>query len=102
MLLLVLLASLAGALAQNYAVVIDAGSTGSRAFIYEFRHDANGTRSISALHVQKVMPGLSSFGDHPQDAVAYLAPLLHNAASVIEPSHHSQTKVYIKATAGMR
>ena len=102
MFLLVLVASLASALAQNYAVVVDAGSTGSRAFIYEFRHDANGGRHISALHVQKVMPGLSSFGEHPQDAVAYLAPLLHNAASVIDPSHHNQTKVYIKATAGMR
>lgn len=102
MLLLVLLAGLGRAISQNYAVVVDAGSTGSRAFIYEFSQGTDGSRHISTLHVQKVMPGLSSFGDHPQDAVAYLAPLLHHAASVIDASHHNTTKVYIKATAGMR
>lgn len=88
--------------ADDYAVVIDAGSTGSRSFVYQFGSDSSGSRKIIAHQGQKVMPGLSSFGEHPEDAPEYLAPLLIYAATMIAPEDHAKTKVYIKATAGMR
>jgi Golgi nucleoside diphosphatase len=103
MLLLALFLLCVGAYAEDYALVIDAGSTGSRAFVYRFSRDAEtGTRTVIAVNVKKVLPGLSSFGANPQESVAYLRPLLLDAADVMDKEHHAKTKVYIKATAGMR
>lgn len=88
---------------QDYAVIIDAGSTGSRSFVFQFTvNPETGDRSITTISAKKVMPGLSTFGSHPEDAVSYMKPLLLDAASVIDKKDHSRTKVHIKATAGMR
>jgi Golgi nucleoside diphosphatase len=89
--------------AEDYAVIIDAGSTGSRSFIFQFSSDpVSGTRRVATVNSMKVTPGLSSFGSNPEDVVSYMAPLLYNAANVIDKKHHAKTKIYIKATAGMR
>lgn len=46
--------------------------------------------------------GISTFGERPQDVADYLKPLLEFASSVIPPSRHSSTPLYLLATAGMR
>lgn len=88
---------------DNYAVVIDAGSTGSRSFVYHyFTDEITKQKKFTPMARKKVVPGLSSFGKHPEDIVSYLAPLLYDAAEVIGSEYHAKTKVFIKATAGMR
>jgi Golgi nucleoside diphosphatase len=87
---------------DDYAVVIDAGSTGSRCFVFHVMIDYDDNRDVTSASCGKVIPGLSTFIDNPDDASAYLAPLLQNAAKMIPQVHHLSTHIYIKATAGMR
>jgi Golgi apyrase len=46
--------------------------------------------------------GLSSFAGNAEDIPTYLAPLLDHARTVIPPSLHSDTPIFVLATAGMR
>lgn len=94
---------------QGYAVLIDAGSTGSRAFIYDltesYEMDGIGDmkRTVHSSKGKKVMNGLSTYVDkEPQEIMDYLAPIFLNASAQIPPAYHKSTQVYIKGTAGMR
>lgn len=87
---------------DNYAVVIDAGSTGSRCFVFRVVVDEDDQRMVSSYSCGKVVPGLSSFKAYPGEASAYIAPLLLNAANIIPVHKQPTTIVHIKATAGMR
>lgn len=95
----------------NFAVVIDAGSSGSRVFIYHWpKHDGDPSHLLKidqlfkkgAPVVKKVKPGLSTFADSPQDAYAHLKPLLDFAKDHIPTSKQEATLLYVLATAGMR
>lgn len=87
---------------SNYAVVIDAGSTGSRCFVFKIDVNANDARTVTGIPCGKVVPGLSTFANKPEEAGANMAPLLINAANIIPSQRHQTTTVHIKATAGMR
>eukprot|EP01041_Mallomonas_annulata_P006732 gene6731-13630_t len=84
-----------------YSIVIDGGSTGSRAFVYHFFYE-NGERKVIGIEGQKVSPGISSFVTSPKDAGNYLAPVLEHCKTVIPLQFHNKTAVHFKATAGMR
>ena len=88
---------------ESYAIVVDAGSTGSRAFIFRFSLDNEGRRSITSLKGMKSTPGLSSFSNSSAaEITGYLLPTFLDAAKIIPKSCHKATKVYIKGTAGFR
>lgn len=104
---------------RRFGIVIDAGSSGSRLQIYSWK-DPRTVRAEpgspnhgklpkiekgtidGADWVKKVEPGLSTFGDKPSGVAAYLRPLLAHALVTIPPSLHSQTPIFLLATAGMR
>ncbi|THH20879.1 hypothetical protein EW146_g558 [Bondarzewia mesenterica] len=104
---------------RRFGLVIDAGSSGSRLQIYSWR-DARAVRdelgrevfySLPKVEkgtqdaedwVSKVEPGISSFASHPEGVASYLAPLLDHAQKNIPPSLHSETPLFLLATAGMR
>lgn len=109
--------------ARKYAVLVDAGSSGSRMQVYSWKDPRiartekeqagesvkvlptveKGTSDTSGRDWQlKVEPGLSSFADHPADLPAYLGPLFSHAMHTIPPSSLADTPVYVMATAGMR
>ncbi|KAE9556563.1 hypothetical protein FO519_000257 [Halicephalobus sp. NKZ332] len=94
----------------GYGIIIDAGSTGSRLFLYRWK-------SVSAKElvriepvldeyhepiVKKVSPGLSSFGTKPADAPIYIMPLIDYAYQYIPTSYRDSASFYLFATAGMR
>ena len=84
----------------SYAVVCDAGSTGTRAYVYSL-----GSAWHARVHAQlaaKVTPGLSTFGTRPHEAVDYLMQLVTAAAPLVPPHLWSQTPLFVRATAGMR
>ncbi|SJX61065.1 related to YND1-apyrase (NDPase/NTPase) [Sporisorium reilianum f. sp. reilianum] len=108
---------------RKYAVLIDAGSSGSRMQVYSWKDpkleralraskglDAKvlpkvekGTWENSGVDWSlKVEPGLSSFGDHPADVGHYLKGLLDHAEKIVPPSAWAETPIYVMATAGMR
>lgn len=94
----------------KYTAVVDAGSSGSRIFLYETRRTTAfiEIRSVT-LNNSRVTPGLSSYNQPTGSfavsaAGASLAPLLgtlqdHLAANNIP---REQVPVYVLATAGMR
>ncbi|KAJ2698358.1 Golgi apyrase [Coemansia sp. IMI 209128] len=107
---------------RKYGVVIDAGSSGSRAMIYAWddpalQQRASNASSDSGERMQrlpaieragaqwtfKTSPGISSFGDHPQRVGAeHIRPLLDFARQHIPRQQIPSTPVYLLATAGMR
>lgn len=99
---LTLVAGISCSCSENYAIVIDAGSTGSRCFLFKVSFDAQGRRDIASKKVRKIYPGLSTYVDHPSDALDYIAPLLIEAKRSIPNSCYNATTVVIKGTAGMR
>lgn len=86
-----------------YAVIIDAGSTGSRVFAFRFHTSAEISSPVlksELFHQEK--PGLSSYADNPIEATKSLGILVEKAKSVIPSSEWRDTPLLLKATAGLR
>ncbi|KAF7996776.1 hypothetical protein HCN44_002422 [Aphidius gifuensis] len=86
-----------------YAVVIDAGSTGSRVLAFTFHKSLiNGELILDKELFNEIKPGLSNFADNPNDAIIGLNELINKAKNVIPKSEQSKTPLTMKATAGLR
>jgi Golgi nucleoside diphosphatase len=82
---------------SEYAIVIDAGSTGSRTFIFNATGD-----QFEVIAGLKFKPGISQFSSNLQKVADYFMPALLHAATIIPTSAQAATKLHIKGTAGMR
>lgn len=103
---------------MNYAVIIDAGSSGSRAFVYTWPDAASYLDGLSSesilrnsllpvettkLWVNKVQPGISSFrGNSASIWQDHLSPLLGKLKDIVPKEQQKETPVYFLATAGLR
>ncbi|XP_057894386.1 ectonucleoside triphosphate diphosphohydrolase 2-like [Melospiza georgiana] len=91
-------------LRTKYGIVLDAGPSRTILFIYQWTTTkANKTgviRGCSSCPVQG--PGISSYSDSPQKAGKSLEPCLNWAQNEIPAEQHSQTPLYLGATASMR
>lgn len=97
---------------EFYAIVIDAGSTGSRGFVFQIFEEIDNddeniilSRSLVPTKSKKTQPGLSEFVSKTDDYQAiqeYLLPIFIDAAAKIPIEYHNSTKVFVKGTAGMR
>ena len=91
---------------DHYAAIIDAGSSGSRIYLYRIRL-VNGNLEIKDLFAdepQKV-PALSEFAEHPQDAYLQgVAPLLEALGTFLHGQGlpFSRVKLHLQATGGLR
>lgn len=92
----------------SYAILIDAGSTGSRMYIYKFNVNRNGkVDSVDDVEeltnsLGKLKPGLSSMLNKPNDFEAYFQKLFGEAEKIIPKVKQSSTPFVVLATAGMR
>ncbi|XP_049355303.1 apyrase 2-like [Solanum verrucosum] len=88
---------------MKYAVIFDAGSSGSRVHVFCFDEnlDLVPIGNELELFVQK-KPGLSSFASDPVAAADSLLPLLKDAENVVPRNLRSNTPVRVGATAGLR
>ncbi|ODQ68017.1 nucleoside phosphatase GDA1/CD39 [Nadsonia fulvescens var. elongata DSM 6958] len=85
----------------QYAIMIDAGSTGSRVHVYTF----NNCQAVPILldeQFKMIKPGLSSFPDDPEKAAKSLDELLKLALDTVPDDLQKCTPVAVKATAGLR
>lgn len=97
---------------RDYGVVLDCGSSGTRVFVYTWLRpnslddkllDVSPLEDDHGQPVQlKVEPGLSSFADDVSGLEGHIAPLISIAEKHIPPDRHSETVLYMLATAGMR
>uniref|UniRef100_A0A6E8VZE2 Nucleoside phosphatase n=1 Tax=Anopheles coluzzii TaxID=1518534 RepID=A0A6E8VZE2_ANOCL len=86
-----------------YAVVIDAGSTGSRVLAFEFHHGTLDGRLVLDYELfEQSKPGLSAFAGRPEEGAASIGKLLDLAKRVVPEAKLSQTPLVLKATAGLR
>ncbi|KAL3874820.1 hypothetical protein ACJMK2_037783 [Sinanodonta woodiana] len=87
---------------ELYAVIFDAGSTGSRIHIFRFQVLSGGRLSLVNEIFEQVKPGLSAYADDPKKAADSLVSMI-NRALVEVPSHlQKTTPLSLKATAGLR
>ncbi|CCL99750.1 uncharacterized protein FIBRA_01772 [Fibroporia radiculosa] len=85
----------------QYALMIDAGSTGSRIHIYKFNNC--GKSPMYEYEVfRKTQPGLSDYKGRPQEAARSLDVLLDEAVKVVPAALRPCTPIAVKATAGLR
>lgn len=87
-----------------YTAIIDAGSSGSRIFVYRVRCNSKDNVILvsEAGDALKIEPGLSAFVGQPRAAVESLEPLLSHATRIIPVEKHKSTTLYLLATAGLR
>ena len=87
---------------HQYAVLIDAGSTGSRAHVFEY--EKSYVPIIHDIYNKSTSPGLSSYANTPAAAGASLQPILDEAALYLQNKGVPLSKVSVSvlATAGMR
>ncbi|PLN85993.1 nucleoside phosphatase family-domain-containing protein [Aspergillus taichungensis] len=100
----------------NYGVVLDAGSSGTRAHVYRWLKnstarkaaDDDDLRSLPEIKTKsswtkKTNPGISSFASRPEEVgPEHLADLLDHARQIVPRESHKETPVFLLATAGMR
>ena len=92
----------------SYAILIDAGSTGSRMYIYKFSLNRNGkidnVDDVEKLtnSLGKLKPGLSSMLNKPDDIEAYFQKFFDEAVKIIPKEKQSFTPFVVLATAGVR
>ena len=85
----------------QYALMIDAGSTGSRIHIYKFNNCGPAPAYEYEVFKQR-LGGLSSFAGRPEDAARSLDELLDEAVRTVPQELRKCTPVALKATAGLR
>ncbi|CAO3691693.1 unnamed protein product [Rhizopus stolonifer] len=88
---------------KKYALMVDAGSTGSRIHVYRF-HQCSGefVRLEEEELFSQTQPGLSAYADDPQAAGESLDVLLQGALQRVPPELQKRTPIAVKATAGLR
>ncbi|EMC91943.1 hypothetical protein BAUCODRAFT_311656 [Baudoinia panamericana UAMH 10762] len=99
-----------------YAVILDAGSSGSRVYVYRYlkataaRADGSPTDLARLPEIKtknkwnkKVHPGISTFGTKPEQVgLEHLKELVEFAADIVPKDEVESTPIFLLATAGMR
>ncbi|XP_003490259.1 ectonucleoside triphosphate diphosphohydrolase 5 isoform X1 [Bombus impatiens] len=86
-----------------YVVVIDAGSTGSRALAFSFHESIlGGNLVLDGELYTETKPGVSAYAEKPKDAAKSLTVLLDKVKEVVPQVEWQHTPLNMKATAGLR
>ncbi|KAK7380663.1 hypothetical protein VNO78_33178 [Psophocarpus tetragonolobus] len=87
----------------SFAVIFDAGSSGSRVHVFRFDRNLDLTPIGTDLELfLQIKPGLSAYAQNPLQAAESLITLLDKAESVIPREFRPRTPVRVGATAGLR
>ncbi|KAI9760869.1 MAG: Guanosine-diphosphatase [Chaenotheca gracillima] len=90
----------------QYALMIDAGSTGSRIHVYRFNNCGSTpeleSEEFKMTEKKQGGSGLSSFKADAEGAAKSLDPLMQVAMDTVPDSYKSCSPIAVKATAGLR
>ena len=90
----------------EYAILFDAGSSGTRMEIYHFLASGPSLQpsEVKQLHPSphKEEPGIADLAEDPSKVEAYMMPLLESAKKTIPQDKHAASPIFLLATAGMR
>ncbi|XAR68680.1 Apyrase [Bertholletia excelsa] len=87
----------------SYAVIFDAGSSGSRVHVFCFDEHLDLVPIGKDLELfEQIKPGLSAYANDPSAAANSLQVLLERAESVVPRDLRQNTPVRVGATAGLR
>lgn len=87
----------------HYAVMFDAGSTGTRIHVYTFIQSEEEKLPILDNEMfQSIKPGLSAYADSPEMAGLTVQTLLKVAKRTVPRVEWKRTPVVLRATAGLR
>lgn len=89
----------------EYAVVMDAGSTGSRVRIYTWHERTSSPTTLPRFNLTsnfKVKPGISSYAKNFNGLTTHIHSLVSHAKGNVPLTHIAKTPIYLMATAGMR
>ncbi|PHH72371.1 hypothetical protein CDD82_6021 [Ophiocordyceps australis] len=99
---------------SQYGVILDAGSSGTRVYVYKWKHPASALKhaSLSDMHrlpklklkkSAKIHPGISSYADNVAAVGSdHLDALLDVALAQVPASKMASTPIFLMATAGVR
>jgi apyrase len=88
---------------KNYAVIFDAGSSGSRVHVYCFDQNLDLIPLGNELELfLQLKPGLSAYPTDPRQAANSLVSLLDKAEASVPRELRPKTHVRVGATAGLR
>lgn len=100
----------------RWGVIIDAGSSGSRVYVYQWKDPAREQKiadederhhlpkvKTKDIWTKKIRPGISTFGGHAEDiGEQHLKELLDHALDIVPADKVVDTPFFLMATAGMR
>ena len=90
----------------EYAILFDAGSSGTRLRIYQFLASGHSLQPSDVRELSsspdKAEPGISELADDPSRVEEYMTPLLESAKKTIPEDKQASTPIFLFATAGMR
>ncbi|KAJ7971825.1 Apyrase-like protein [Quillaja saponaria] len=87
----------------SYAVIFDAGSSGSRVHVFSFDYKLDLVPIGKDLELfLQIKPGLSAYAQNPRQAADSLISLLDKAEGVVPRELRAKTPVRVGATAGLR
>ncbi|KAK2162263.1 hypothetical protein LSH36_101g05001 [Paralvinella palmiformis] len=90
---------------QSYAIIVDAGSSGSRVRLFRWTSQRSGSHlpQFEEFFSEKKEPGISTFRNDKLSGIKpYLAELIEAAKRQIPEDKHQLSPIYLLATAGMR
>lgn len=93
---------------NDYGIVIDLGSKGSRVSIFTWPSDSDTPYTEVSFGggknpwYSKITPGVATYASNPTNAGAYLKPLLDYATSNVPSSQYSSTPIFIRGTDNLR
>ncbi|KAJ1555059.1 Guanosine-diphosphatase [Nowakowskiella sp. JEL0078] len=87
---------------RQFAIMVDAGSTGSRIHVYRFNFCEGKLPTLEDEAFKQITPGLSSYTDDHLAAAKSLDVLLDEGLRNIPEELRGCTPIAIKATAGLR
>lgn len=85
----------------KYGIVLDAGSSGTRVYLFTWE-GGNELGTLSEVMHKKVSPGVSHYADEPAKAAESVRNLLDHAFKHIPEDQRSEVPITLQATAGMR